>query len=112
LLATGAAAFAGNLYYHLALYWPVLVAGYSKAFESRVVARVIYCALLAAGLSVSFARSLGRPKPAAQPPLPRRLFRMLLVSSFFALIHVWNYLGLGISVRDRWEFWKYLLPWR
>jgi hypothetical protein len=116
MLATVAAAFVGNLYYHVVLYWPTMAAGGSAEFLSRIEARVIYCALLAAGLCGSFARSLRRSqakhRSAAAPSVPRRIFQGLVVSGFFALLHVWNFLGAQISVHDRLRLWEYLLPWR
>ena len=109
MLATVAAAFVGNLYYHFVLYWPDMASGGSAEFLPRIEARVIYCAVLAAGLCASFARSLrGKSEPA--PPLPRRVVQVLLVTGFFALLHVWNFLGDGISVDDRLQLWRYMLP--
>jgi hypothetical protein len=109
VLAAAAAAFAGNLYYHVVLYWPVLAAGYPQGFEARVLSRVVYCALLTAGLCASFIRSLGKPKSGPAPTLPRRVFQALVVSGFFALIHVWNFQEVGISMRNRWELWTHLV---
>jgi hypothetical protein len=110
-LSIASAAFAGNLYYHVALYWPLLAAGYGNAFLSRLSARVIYCALLTAGLCGSFARSLGKTRSASAAALPRRVFQAVLVSAFFAVIHVWNYVAVGVTVQNRWELWKSLLAW-
>ena len=92
------------------LYWPTLAAGSSAEFLSRIQARVIYCALLAGGLCGSFARSLGKPKTDVAPSVPRRIFQALVVSGFFALLHVWNFIGAQISVSDRLRLWRYLLP--
>jgi hypothetical protein len=49
LLATWVAAFLGNFYYHAALYAPVLATGDTRGYRSLVLARLIYCALLATG---------------------------------------------------------------
>lgn len=112
MLATVAAAFLGNLYYHLILYWPALAGGSAGDFAARMEARVIYCALLAAGLCGSFARALPGRRRSTLPSVPRRIFQALVVSGFFALLHVWNFVGSGISVQDRLRLWQYLLPWR
>jgi hypothetical protein len=109
VLATGAAAFLGNLYYHLVLYAPVLGSGDTRGYRSLVSARVIYCALLAAGLSVSFARSLKKPPAAGRAPLVRRAAQALAVGTFFALLHVWNYGGAPIPIERRMHLWKTLV---
>jgi hypothetical protein len=111
MLATVSAAFLGNIYYHLVLYWPSMARGETAPFQAAMSARVIYCAFLAAALCVSFARTLGRKTPAGPPGFPRRLFRILLVSSFFALIHVWNFTGVPVLVYQRARLWRALLPW-
>jgi len=112
MLATVSAAFVGNLYYHLVLYWPALASGDWMTFRNQATARVIYCALLAAGLCGSFARSLKRGSSVSPAPLPRRLFQVLVVSAFFALIHVWNFIDPVIPVARRLALWQALLPWR
>ena len=98
-----------------------------RTFQQLIAARVIYCALLAAGLSGSFARSLRKRAAVSQTGVAqtgviqtgvlqsgvlRRLWQAVVVSGFFALIHVWNFIGVRISVHDRWELWRSLLPWR
>jgi hypothetical protein len=111
MLATVSAAFLGNLYYHVVLYWPALARGETGRFQDLIAARVIYCALLAAGLCGSFARMLRR-KPSAGPPgWPRRVFQVLVVATFFALIHVWNFTGVPVLVSQRMRLWRALLPW-
>ncbi len=67
---------------------PLLGRGDTRGYLSLVSARVIYCALLAAGLSVSFARSLRKPPAAGRTPLVRRAAQTLAVGTFFALLHV------------------------
>jgi hypothetical protein len=79
-------------------------------YQSAVSARVIYCALLAAGLCGSFARTLRRKAPAGRPGWPRRVFQALVVSTFFAVIHVWNFTGVPVQVSQRMWLWRALLP--
>ncbi|HUI56486.1 MAG TPA: hypothetical protein VLY04_16035 [Bryobacteraceae bacterium] len=112
MLATMSAAFLGNLYYHLVLYWPALAAGNWTTFRNQAAARVIYCALLAAGLCGSFARSLKRRSSVSSAPIPRRVFQVLMVLGFFALIHVWNFIDPVIPAARRLALWQALLPWR
>jgi hypothetical protein len=111
MLATVSAAFLGNLYYHAILYWPSMARGETAQFRSVMSARLIYCALLAAGLCVSFARTLQRKAPAAPPGWPRRIFQMLAVSAFYALIHVWNFTGVPVQVPQRMQLWRALFAW-
>ena len=107
LLATAAAAFAGNLYYHLILYAPEIARGSPQGFAALAGQRVVYCSLLAAGLCLSFARSLRRPVGSPRP-WTSRVFGMLLAASFFALLHVWNFGGQEISLRQRADLFSWL----
>jgi hypothetical protein len=110
LLATWAAAFAGNFYYHAALYAPVLASGDTQGYRSLVLARSVYCALLASGLSVSFARALKKAQGSAmKAPRARQAGQVILVATFFALLHVWNYGGPPIPLERRWHLWKTLV---
>jgi hypothetical protein len=111
MLATASAAFLGNLYYHVILYWPAMARGEAGAFQSVILARVIYCTLLTAGLCGSFARTLRRKAPASAPGWPRRALQVLVVSAFFALIHVWNFTGIPVQMLQRLRLWRALLPW-
>ena len=111
MLATVAAAFLGNVYYHLLMYSQKLCAGDVSAFLSLASARLVYCALLAGGLCFSFAGSLGKPAGPRKAGFPARLIRMAAVSTFFGVLHVWNYGSEDISLWQRLEFWKSLLTW-
>jgi hypothetical protein len=108
MLATAAAAFLGNLYYHAVLYSPILASGDTRGFRSLLSARVVYCALLAAGLCASMARALKRPQARTASPL-RRAAQVFVVATFFALLHVWNYGGPPIPMERRLHLWKTLV---
>lgn len=107
MLATWAAAFLGNFYYHVGLYAPVLASGDARGYRSLVLARLIYCALLASGLCLSFARALKKPQAAAGKA--RRTGQVIVVATFFALLHVWNYGGAPIPLERRWHLWRTLV---
>jgi hypothetical protein len=107
VLATWAAAFFGNFYYHVILYAPVLASGDTRGYRSLVMARMMYCALLATGLSISFARVL-RQTAAPKGSRIRKACQVIVVASFFAFLHVWNYGGAPISMERRWHLWKTL----
>ncbi len=105
LLAVFAAAFAGNLYYHLIARPDVFAAGGAAALWDRLSPRVVYCCLLAAGIYVSMLREQrrrGRPG-AARPGTARRLWRIGGVWTFYSLIHLWNVEGPA-TVGERFEF--------
>jgi hypothetical protein len=107
--ATWAAAFLGNFYYHAALYAPVLAMGDARGYRSLILARLVYCALLASGLCLSFARALKKPQAAGKKAGPaRRAGQAVVVATFFALLHVWNYGGAPIPLERRWHLWKTL----
>ena len=99
VLATFAAAFAGNLYYHLILYAPELVRDPAQ-FSRMVSARMVYCALLATGLSASFLRALER-KSAAARPWYRQIYGGAAAILFFALIHIWNFHAPEVTLAQR-----------
>ena len=101
LLATAAAAFAGNLYFHLILYAPELMRGGQSRFGQYAAARLVYCGLLAASLCWSFTSALRRPK-AVERPWPRRALAAAVVASFFAFLHIWSVAGES-SVSERAE---------
>jgi hypothetical protein len=101
LVATVAAAFAGNLYYHLFLYAPELMRDGSGRFVPMALERVVYCGFLATGLGFSFARSL-RPRAKAVTGWSR-VVGTLWAALFFALLHIWNYQDVDISLKQRAE---------
>ena len=111
LAATAWAAFFGNMYYHVILYWSGYVAGNVAGFEALISSRAIYCVLLTGGLCASFMRSpaLGMRQPRTVSR-GRRVLQSAGVSLFFALLHVWNY-SEPVGVNERWELCKSLVAW-
>jgi hypothetical protein len=88
-LATFAAAFAGNLYYHALLFSSMLMEGHLDHFVAMLQARVVYCLLLASALAVSMLRWMRWP--VIEPkPLWRRVAGAGVAATFYALIHIWN----------------------
>lgn len=110
MLATFAAAFAGNVYYHLLLYWPELARGDAQTFENLAFSRLIYCLLLASGLCASFYGLLRKRGKTSKPGVGSRLLHMAGASLFFAVLHVWNY-GESFSVGQRWDLCRSLIAW-
>ncbi len=88
--AVFAAAFLGNMYYHVILKDGLIVSGDIRGILRAFHSRAFYCLLLTAGIYVSMLREqirAGRP-PAASSL--RRLVKIAGVWTFFALINIWN----------------------
>lgn len=94
-LAVFAAAFVGNMYYHLLNLNDHLVAGHVVEAVHSLRSRFFYCFLLALGIFVSMFRVQrrgGQPLPSGQL---RRFLRIAGVWTFFGLIFIWNAKGGG-----------------
>jgi hypothetical protein len=108
LAAVFAAAFFGNMYYHLLqAKHPLLVGDFGRLWW-LLGPRLIYCLMLAAGIAVSMLRQQQqRGRTAAVGP-PKggwhRLGRIASVWTFFAVINFWN-VTAGITIPQRgWLF--------
>jgi hypothetical protein len=107
-LAVFAAAFVGNMYYHLlAVRYPFLEGRFLDSLE-LLKPRMVYCFLLAAGISFSMIRQRerrGRVLEAAGAAVQiRRLRAIFGVWTFYAIIHVWNVRSASASILDRMDF--------
>lgn len=90
LLAIFAAAFVGNLYYHVLEHDDALLAADLPGLWAAFAPRTVYCFLLATGIWVSMLREQRRRGAAATvEPTWVRVRRIAGVWTFFALIHVW-----------------------
>jgi len=105
LLATFAAAFVGNLYYHALQQDRALVAGDFAALGAAFPSRTLYCFLLAIGIFLSMTREQRR-RGTSVAPLGRvaRLRRIAGVWTFFALIHVWAHATPEPTLAERTSF--------
>lgn len=107
IAAVFAAAFVGNMYYHLLQHKEPLVLGDWHKLWSLLGPRLIYCFLLAAGIAISMLRQQRqRSRPQAMPAAPasklHALGRIACVWTFFAVINFWNVIGsLTIAERAR-----------
>ena len=105
--AVFAAAFVGNMYYHLLQHKEQLVDGDWHKLWSLLGARLIYCALLAAGIAISMLRQQRQRSrlPTEQTESAsklRSLRRIACVWTFFAVINFWNVVApLTIAERAR-----------
>jgi len=100
VLATFAAACAGNFYYHALLYASPLMQlpGNLDGYLQWIGARAIYCVVLATGLSFSMIRTVKNPQ------LQRRRWLGIMVSAaFFALLHIWSYGAEPFTIAARWR---------
>lgn len=106
LLAVFAAAFFGNLYWHL-LSMPGLLVGLDPAaLWSEWSPRLIYCVLLASGIWVSMLRQRERRSGNPQAGTLPRVRRIAGVWLFYALLHVWNVFSpdLEADIGQRFRF--------
>jgi len=92
LLAVFAAAFVGNIYYHVLDQKQLLVAGDLSGLWMLLHSRILYCFLLAAGIYVSMLREHSRRGQVseARAGVGRRALRIAGVWTFYALIHIWD----------------------
>jgi hypothetical protein len=102
--ATFAATFVGNMYYH-AIEQPVFLNGHPRALWAVMHSRLVYCFLLACGITVSMLREQRRRghANARARGMAGRLRRIAGVWTFFSLIHVWAIPGRvpDVFVRTR-----------
>jgi hypothetical protein len=105
--AVFAAAFVGNMYYHLLQHKEPLIFGEWSKLWRLLGARLIYCGMLASGIAVSMLRqqrqrSRAHVMPAGASQRLRRLRGIAGVWTFFAVINFWNVISnLTIAERAR-----------
>jgi hypothetical protein len=104
IVATFAAAFVGNMYYHALNQDGLVLHGDLRAAWGALRPRLLYCLLLAIGISVSMLREQKRrgTAPAPRGGLARGL-RIAGVWTFFAVIHIWS-VGANASFTHRTRF--------
>jgi len=88
--AVFAAAFIGNMYYHLLEFESFLVTGGVLDAIYALRSRFFYCLLLAIGLYVSMARQQTRGGEPQSTDRVARFSRIFGVWTFFSLISIWN----------------------
>ena len=103
--ATFAAAFAGNMYYHT-IEQPAFLGGSLRATWAVMHSRLVYCFVLACGITVSMLREQRRRGGTGAPGdgTAGRLRRIAGVWTFFALIHVWAIPGRDPDAFGRMRF--------
>jgi len=103
LVAVFAAAFVGNVYYHVIKESDALAQGHLLQVLDAQAPRMFYCLLLALGIFVSMLREQDRRGAAALVGPARRVWRIAGVWTFFSLISIWN-TGGGASFEVRLRF--------
>jgi hypothetical protein len=88
LTAVFAAAFVGNMYYHI-INSARLVQGDATGIWTHFNPRLCYCFMLALGIYISMRRESKRNRSAPLRPWPRRVLAIFGVWTFFAIIHIW-----------------------
>ncbi len=87
-----AAAFAGNVYYHVLSDRALLAADWAR-LSRMLESYTLYCFLLALGVSVSMIRQQSRRGSAARAGAQGRLVRLRRIAgvwTFYSLIHIWD----------------------
>jgi hypothetical protein len=94
IAAVFAAAFFGNMYYHVLQAKNPLISGDLEKLWTLLGPRLVYCFLLAAGIAISMLRQQrlrGQPVASSRPKGGvYRLRRIAGVWTFFAIINFWN----------------------
>lgn len=103
LAAVFAAAFVGNVYYHVIKESGALAQGQFWQVLDAQGPRMFYCLLLALGIYVSMLREQGRRGAALQAGRLPRVWRIAGVWTFFSLISIWN-TGGGATFEARARF--------
>lgn len=103
LAAVFAAAFAGNVYYHVIKESVAMAQGQLLQVLVAHGSRMFYCLLLATGIFVSMLREQRRRGRAPAAGWSPRLLRIFGVWTFFGLITIWNTEG-GVPFRTRVDF--------
>jgi len=103
-LAVFAAAFFGNMYYHV-LAEPETVLSLDPAgFWEQWGPRSIYCLLLALGIWISMLRQQASRIRRGKTSFPVQLRRIAGVWTFYSIIHIWIVKSPGIGIGGRFEF--------
>ncbi len=100
-----AAAFAGNVYYHV-LSDPALLAGDWPRLFRMLESYTLYCFLLAFGVSASMVRQQQKRRAAAGAETSSRWARWRRIAgvwTFYSLIHIWDG-HVDASLADRFHF--------
>ena len=103
-LAVFAAAFLGNIYYHVLEVPEPVAAGDFQEIWAIWGPRMVYCLLLTLGIWVSMLRQQTARKRPAEKSRLARLRSILGVLVFYAVIHTWNLYGEDLTWANRVEF--------
>ena len=107
-VAVFAAAFLGNMYYHVLAYRSLLLDARFADLWQTLNPRLVYCGLLAAGISLSMIRQRKRRGRAADTggagAKLRRLRAIFGVWTFYAVIQIWRSQYEASSALDRLDF--------
>ena len=103
LVAVFAAAFVGNVYYHVIKESAAMAQGQLPQILSAQASRMFYCLLLAVGIFVSMLREQKRRGVAPTAGRAPRALRIFGVWTFFGLVSIWNADG-GVPFATRVDF--------
>jgi hypothetical protein len=103
-LAIFAAAFLGNVYFHLLREYELVFSGGMDALTTFLYPRMIYCGLLVLGIWLSMLRQQKRRR-LAKPATPWSAIRAIAgVWTFYGLIHLWLVAPFDYDAGRRFRF--------
>ena len=103
-LAVFAAAFVGNMYFHMLLQPDILVAADLGAIWKEWASRAVYCLCLAIGVWVSMLRQQTVRRSGHAKKWVLRFKAIAGVWTFYAVIRIWNVRSPGAELSDRLDF--------
>ena len=104
LLAVFAAAFVGNMYYHvIETPIPIATGDFASVWEIWGP-RLVYCVALTIGIWVSMLRQQKARGASTQKTWLLRLRAIAGVWLFYAVIHIWNLYGEDLTWENRFQF--------
>ncbi len=103
-LAVLAAAFVGNMYYHIFFSQRSLAAGDYLIIWDTWSPRMVYCVLLAIGIWISMLRQQEARKVRATKTTLQKFRAIAGVWLFYSVVHVWNLTGDDLTWSKRIDF--------
>lgn len=101
MLAVFAAAFIGNMYFHVLRHSYLIAVGDFQELWATWGPRLVYCLLLAIGIWISMLRQQSARKERASKSTVAYLRSIAGVWLFYAVIRIWNVRGEDITWLDR-----------
>ena len=103
-LAVSAAAFLGNMYFHVLFSSSEIAEADFGEVWAIWGARLVYCFMLTIGIWVSMLRQQEARKTRATKSMVQRIRSISGVWLFYSVAHIWNLSADGLTWGNRWDF--------